>query len=153
MKQTIFYIYIIFIFSGCTYTTYQHVDPATYTGKKCVKECRNIKYTCQEIRYTQNRYHEKKYQQNIEIYNQCQNYLNIKNQKKRYQKKKKKYIKQCMRYNNIKNCEKKYNSFTSLKQKCHKPTRYYSNKECSSNYNSCFRGCGGKIIAVDKEMF
>jgi len=153
MKHIIFYIYITFIFTGCTYTSYQYVDPITYNGKQCIEECQNTKYTCQDIKNRENRYYEKKYQKNMELYTNCIDSKNINHQNKRYEKKKRKYIKQCMRHNSIKNCKKQYGSFHPIKRKCDRPTKYYSNKECSSHYNSCFRGCGGEIIAVEKDLF
>jgi hypothetical protein len=142
-----------FIFSGCTYTTYKYVDPVSTSGKWCIQNCQNTKYTCQQIEDKEDKYYEKQYQNNIKIYNKCRSHLNIQNQIKLYKKTKNKYLKQCMKYNNIKSCKKRYGIFIPSKQRCYKPTRYYSNKECSFYYKSCFRGCGGKIIEVEKELF
>jgi len=153
MKHILFYINFIFIFNACTYTTYKHINPTTFSGMQCVNDCQGVEYNCRKKRDKENNYYKKQYERNYKVYKICKKSNNVKNQKKLYEKKRDKYLKQCMLYNNIKSCKVQYGNFTLSKQKCHKPTRTYVDDECLYQYESCFKGCGGEIIEIEKDLF
>ncbi len=136
-------------FTGCTYTTYDYITPNTKEAFQCVYNCDINKEQCNKKKKALQSKLDTKYYYEREQYLNCKLRQDPKHIKKRCQK----YIFKCMKHNNKKVCQEQCYRQNKPK-KCYLPRReYVIGFNCDSDYNRCFKDCGGEIVPIKKELF